>query len=153
MNNKFVYFLIVLFAVYCLFTYLLPYLRRKMRGEGVVYIDPKDLEKKISDKTDMLMIDIRPSVDFYDMFGHIDNAVNLPFEQFMVRLNETDGQLAGFRETPVVIIGLRDENRVFVAYQALKSKGFQDVSILNYGISQWLRQGLPTVERNVKKPL
>ncbi|MGN0905246.1 MAG: rhodanese-like domain-containing protein, partial [Alphaproteobacteria bacterium] len=130
----------------------IPYIRRMRRG-NVIYIEPKDLERKIAEGTDLLMIDIRPESDFYDMFGHIEGALNLPFEQFMVRLNETADRLAGFRETPVVLIGLRDENKVFLAYQAMKQKGFSDVSILNYGISQWLRQGLPTVERNAKKTI
>ena len=123
-----------------------------MRGPGVISIDPKDLEKKIASKTDLLMIDIRPKANFYDMFGHIDNAINLPFEQFMLRLNETADRLAGFKETPIVIIGLRDENKVFLAYRALRDKGFTDVAILNYGFSQWVRKGLPTVERNANKP-
>mgnify|MGYP000460809326 CR=1 FL=1 len=152
MDNKFINFLIAVIAVYCLFTYIIPYIRRMRRG-NVIYIEPKDLERKIAEGTDLLMIDIRPESDFYDMFGHIEGALNLPFEQFMVRLNETADRLAGFRETPVVLIGLRDENKVFLAYQAMKQKGFSDVSILNYGISQWLRQGLPTVERNAKKTI
>lgn len=99
----------------------------------------------------MLLIDIRSPSEFYNMFGHIDGAINLPFAEFMIRINETADRLAGFKEIPVVIIGLRDENSVFKAYRILKQKGFSDVSILNYGISRWLRQGLPTVERNVRK--
>ncbi len=152
MNANFTNVLIAVIAVFCLFTYIIPYIRRLMRGPGVIYIDPKDLEKKIASKTDLLMIDIRPKANFYDMFGHIDNAINLPFEQFMLRLNETADRLAGFKETPIVIIGLRDENKVFLAYRALRDKGFTDVAILNYGFSQWVRKGLPTVERNANKP-
>ena len=32
-------------------------------------------------------------------------------------LSETADRLAGFKETPIVIIGLRDENKVFLAYR------------------------------------
>ena len=128
-----------------------PYIRRLMRGKGVVYIEPEALEKQMAEKKDMLMIDLRSSVDFYGMFGHIDGAINLPFEAFMNRINETADKLAGFKETPIIIIGLRDEEEIFKAYTLLKQKGFTSVSILNYGISRWLRRGLPTVERNVRK--
>lgn len=151
MAGNFVIFLIISAAVYSFLLYGYPYVRRIMRGKGVVYIEPDALEKQMSSKKDMLMIDLRSSVDFYGMFGHIDGAINLPFEAFMVRINETADKLSGFKETPVVIIGVRDENEVFKAYTLLKQRGFSDVSILNYGISRWLKRGLPTVERNVHK--
>ena len=143
----FVAFVIVYFFV----MYGYPYIRRLMRGKNVVYIEPEAVEKQMSAKKDMLMIDLRSSVDFYGMFGHIDGAINLPFEAFMNRINETADKLAGFKETPVVVVGIRDEPEVFKAYTVLKQKGFTDVSILNYGVSRWLRRGFPTVERNVHK--
>lgn len=148
---KFSYYFVAFFALYFFVLYGYPYIRRLMRGKGVTYVEAEVLEKQISEKKDMLMIDIRSSVNFYGMFGHIDKAVNLPFEALMHRINETADRLAGFKETPIVIIGERDENEVFEAYTALKQKGFTDVSILNYGLSRWLRRGFPTVERNVKK--
>ena len=151
MNGNFVNFLIAAIAVYCFIAYVYPYLKRLLRGRDVIYIEPKTLAEYISQKKDMLLIDIRTSSEFYNMFGHIDGAINLPFAQFMIRINETADRLAGFKETPIVIIGLRDENSVSKAYKILKQKGFTDVSILNYGVSRWLRQGLPTVERNVRK--
>ncbi|MGN1080066.1 MAG: rhodanese-like domain-containing protein [Alphaproteobacteria bacterium] len=151
MNGNFVNFLIAAIAAYCLLFYVYPYLRRLLRGRDVIYIEPEMLAEQMDKKKDMLLIDVRSSSEFYNMFGHIDGAINLPFSEFMIRINETADRLAGFKEIPVVIIGLRDENSVFKAYQILKQKGFSDVSILNYGISKWLRQGLPTVERNVRK--
>ncbi len=151
MNGNFINFLIAAIVAYCFLLYVYPYLRRLMRGSGVIYIEPKTLEEHMAKKKDMLLIDLRTPSEFYNMFGHIDGAINLPFKEFMIRINETADRLAGFKETPIVLIGLRDENSVFKAYQALKQKGFTDICILNYGISRWLRQGLPTVERNVRK--
>ena len=113
MNGNFINFLIALIALYCFLFYIYPYFRRLLRGRNVIYIDPKDLEKQMSEKKDMLLIDIRDSSEFYNMFGHIDGAINLPFKEFMIRINETADRLAGFKETPIVIIGLRDENSVF----------------------------------------
>lgn len=151
MNGNFVIFLIVVITAYSIIAYVYPRFKRLLRGRDVVYIEPKTLEEYMSQKKDMLLIDIRTQAEFYNMFGHIDGAINLPFAQFMIRINETADRLAGFKETSIVIIGLSDENSVFKAYKILKQKGFSDVSILNYGISRWLRQGLPTVERNVHK--
>lgn len=151
MTGNFVPFLIAAVAVYFFVMYGYPYIRRLMRGKDVVYIEPEALKKRMDEKEDLLMIDLRSSVDFYGMFGHIDGAINLPFEAFMNRINETADKLAGFKETPIVIVGLRDESEVFKAYTVLKQKKFTNVSILNYGISRWLRHGLTTVERNVRK--
>ncbi len=151
MNQNFVTFILAATATCLLAFYVYPYLRRLLRGKEVLYIEPKLLEEYLSKKKDMLLIDIRPKADFYDMFGHIDKAINLPFNEFMKRINDVADSLAGFKETPIVLIGLRDEQKVFLAYKLLKQKGFVDVNILNYGLSQWLRQGLPTVERNAKK--
>ena len=119
MTGNFVVFLIASVTVYFFLMYGYPYVRRRMRGKDVVYIEPQALEKRMSEKKDMLMVDLRSSVEFYGMFGHIDGAINLPFEAFMVRIAETADRLAGFKETPVVLIGLRDENEVFKAYTTL----------------------------------
>lgn len=151
MTGNFVLFLVAASAVYFFIMYGYPRIARLIRGKNVVYIEPEALDKMMSAKKDMLMIDLRSSVEFYGMFGHIDGAINMPFEGFMIRISKTADRLAGFKETPVVLIGLRDESEVFKAYTALKQKGFSDVSILNYGISRWLKRGLPTVERNVHK--
>ena len=148
---KYSYAVLAIVALYFISMYGYPYIRRLLRGKDVVYIKSEDLEKQMSEKKDMLMIDLRSSVDFYGMFGHIDGAINLPFEAFMNRINETADKLAGFKETPIVVIGVRDEQEVFKAYTVLKQKGFSDVSILDNGISEWLRHAFPTVERNVHK--
>ena len=151
MNGNFVKFLIAALLLYGFIMYLYPYLRRLLRGKGIVYIEPKALEEQMAQKKDMLLIDIRTPSEFYNMFGHIDGAINLPFSEFMIRINETADRLAGFKEIPIVVIGLRDESKIFKAYKILKQKGFSDVRVLNFGISRWLRQGLTTVERNVHK--
>ena len=147
MNETFINFLVTGLAAFCLVFYIIPYITRLLRG-NVIYIEPKDLDEKIKSGEDLLMIDIRPGIDFTDMLGHIDGAVSLPYDILKTKLMETADQLAGFKDTPVVIIGLRDENKVFYAYKMLRDRGFSNVSILNYGLSQWMRQQYPTVERN-----
>lgn len=149
MNSNFWLYLAGVVATYYFLFHGIPLFRRLLRGK-VSYIDPKDLDEKIKAHEDLLMIDIRP--DFNDkMLGYINGSVSLPFETFMHRIAETADDLAGFKNVPVVIIGLRDENKVFLAYKTLKNKGFVNVSILNYGITQWLRVGLPTVRPHVQK--
>lgn len=151
MNGSFANFLIVAVVLYAFLKFAYPRLKRMARGKDVAYLPVETLAKQMAEKRDMLLIDIRTPQEFYNMFGHIDTAINLPFETFAVRLNETADRLVGFKQTPVVVIGLRDENAVFKAYKLLKRKGFEHAAILDNGVSQWLRRGFPTVERNVRK--
>ena len=148
--NSFVIGLIAVVLAYYAVVYWIPALRRKIRGKNAVFIPPRDLEKRMKDK-DLLVIDIRSKNDFCDLFGHIDRAVNLPCDELKLRLAETADRLAGFKEISVVVVGLRDEKAVYDAYDALKQSGFSDIAILDKGLAGWLRAGLPTVERNVKK--
>ncbi len=148
--NKFAIVLLSVVFVYYATVYLIPALRRKIRGKNAAFVAPADLEKKIK-SDDLLVIDIRDKNEFYNLYGHIDRAVNLPCDELKLKLAETADRLAGFKETPVVVVGLRDEKAVYDAYDALKQSGFADVAILEKGLAGWLRAGLPTVERNVKK--
>ena len=145
---KFGLFFLGAAVLFYIIFYAYPYVRRLMRGKDVNYIDPGVVQKNIEAQKDMLMIDIRSSVDYCGMFGHIDGAINMPFGELMVRINETADRLAGFKETPIIIIGSQDETEVFKAYTVLKQKGFSDVGILNYGIAGWLKASLPVVDRN-----
>lgn len=148
--NKFAIVLLSVVFVYYATVYLIPALRRKIRGKNAVFVAPADLEKKIK-SDDLLVIDIRDKAEFYNLYGHIDRAVNLPCDELKLKLAENADRLAGFKETPVVVVGLRDEKAVYDAYDVLKQSGFADVAILEKGLAGWLRAGLPTVERNVKK--
>lgn len=148
--NNFVIGLIVVVLAYHAVVHLIPALRRKIRGKNVVFISPRDLEKNMKNK-DLLIIDVRSKSEFYGLFGHVDGAINMPCAELKLRLAETADRLAGFKQTPVVIVGLRDEKAVYDACDALKQSGFSDVALLDKGLAGWLRAGLPTVERNVKK--
>ncbi|HBO59336.1 MAG TPA: hypothetical protein DD624_05450 [Alphaproteobacteria bacterium] len=149
MNSFAIGLLVVVFAYYAV-VHLIPALRRKIRGKNAVFVLPRDLEKNMKSK-DLLIIDIRGKNEFYGLFGHIDGAINLPCAELKLRLAETADRLAGFKQTAVVVVGLRDEKAVYDAYDALKQSGFADVALLDKGLAGWVRAGLPTVERNVKK--
>ena len=149
MKSPFLIATVSVIAAIAFLVYAVPLIKRLLRGKAD-YIDPKDLDARLKAHEDMLMIDIRK--EFNDpMLGYINGSVSLPFDRFLSRIAQTADELAGFKDVPVVIIGLRDENDVFRAYQCLKNKGFKKVSILNYGITQWLRVGLPTVRLHVEE--
>ncbi|MCQ2914163.1 MAG: rhodanese-like domain-containing protein [Alphaproteobacteria bacterium] len=150
MNNKFIQLLCVLAFLYFLFVHIIPAFNHKVRGKNVKFVSADDLNKQLSEKQDLLMIDIRTRDEFYNMFGHIDHAINLPYGEFLLKLSENIDSFTDFKNTKIVIIGLRDEKTIYDAYNAITQKGFNNVYVLEHGISNWLRAQYPTVERNVK---
>ena len=109
-----------------------------------------DLDLKIKSHAEMVMIDLR--TDYNDKFlGFINGTVSLPFAKFMNKIVNDADALAGFKQVPIVLIGIRDEKEIFLAYKALKERGFSDVCVLDNGITEWLRAKLPTVRPYVPK--
>lgn len=151
MQNYFFVALAVLIFVYFLFVRFIPTIRHKIYGKNVNFISPTELDKMFSDKKEILVIDIRSESEFYNLFGHIDHAINLPYSKFVLRFNEISDNLADFRDVFIIIVGLQEEKNIYNAYNFLKDKGLEKIFVLNKGMSGWLRAQLPTVERNVKK--
>ena len=150
MKSFFIGAIIFLTALWCLYFYIWPYIRRLMRGKDVIYVSPKDLDAKIKSHADLVMIDVRE--EFNDpILGYVNGSISLPYDRFMAKIAKDADSLAGFKEVPVVIIGERDENEVYYAYKMLKERGFTDVCILDKGVTQWLRDGLPTVRPHAPK--
>lgn len=144
MKSFFIWTIVILTAFWWLYFHIYPFFRRLLRGRGIAYVSPKTLDEKIKSHADLVMIDIRE--DFNDkIVGYINGSISLPYDKFMAKIAKDADSLAGFKDVPVVIVGLRDENESFYAYKTLKQRGFDDVSILDKGITQWLRDGLPTV--------
>ena len=150
MNSVFLYALLFLASVWIFYFHVLPFVRRLIRGKSVAYIAPKDLDLKIKSHAEMVMIDLR--TDYNDrVLGFINGTVSLPFAKFMNKIVNDADALAGFKQVPIVLIGIRDEKEIFLAYKALNERGFSDVCVLDNGITEWLRAKLPTVRPYVPK--
>lgn len=151
MQNNFFIALAVLVFVYFFIVRFIPAIRHKIYGKNVNFINPIELDKMFSDKKELLVVDIRSESEFYNLFGHIDHAINLPYNKFVLRFNEISDNLSDFKDVSIVIVGLQEEKNIYNAYNLLKEKGLDKIFVLNKGMSGWLRAQLPTVERNVKK--
>ena len=151
MQNNFFIALAVLIFIYFFIVYIVPAFRRKIYGKNVNFITPVELNKLFSSKQELLVVDIRSEGEFYNLFGHIDHAINLPYNKFVLRFNEISDNLTDFKDVTIVIVGLQEEKNIYNSYNLLKEKGLDKIYILDKGMSGWLRAQLPTVERNVKK--
>ncbi|HXA48362.1 MAG TPA: rhodanese-like domain-containing protein [Burkholderiaceae bacterium] len=86
-----------------------------------------------------LMLDVRAEEEFAK--GHLRDAKNIPIKQLASRVGEIDK----FKAKAVVVLcasGVQSSK----ASSLLKNAGFNDVHILDGGMTAWQTQGLPTVK-------
>ena len=104
------------------------------------YLSPKDINY-ISDsdliemqEIDYILLDVRTSDEFSS--GYIKNAINLDFysETFQNDILSIDKNL------PIVLY-CRTNNRSTKTANILKENGFKEISVLEGGITDWVKNG------------
>ncbi len=101
-------------------------------------IFPWDLEEKLTDSNDVLLIDITEPNEFSTV--HIKNAINVPRGILETACDwgyeDTLPELASARDRDVVLI-CRSGNRSALAAHTLQIMGFKNVSSLKTGLRGW----------------
>jgi rhodanese-related sulfurtransferase len=92
----------------------------KLKGINPCKLDINDLN--------IQMIDVRTEGEF--IINAIPNAVNIPFEELSQRLNEID------KNKPAVLI-CKVGRRAYSAYLQLQRMGYDNIAILDGGMSAW----------------
>lgn len=99
---------------------------------------PWDLEEKISQKSDLILLDVREPQEFAAL--HIQGSLNVPrgvLEQACDwDYDETVPELAAGREREVIVI-CRSGNRSVLAAHTMQRMGFKKVASLKTGIKGW----------------
>ncbi|MDP6374691.1 MAG: rhodanese-like domain-containing protein [Pseudomonadales bacterium] len=90
-------------------------------------------------REDAIVVDIREKKEFDN--GHIVDAINIPFAALETRIDE----LKKFRERPVVVMCKMGQH-AGSAGTMLRKNGFENVSRLTGGITEWRNQSLPVVK-------
>ncbi len=85
-----------------------------------------------------LVIDVRDKKEFDS--GHIVDAVNIPFAALNNRVNE----LKKHRDRPIVV-ACKMGQHAGTAGTILRKNGFDNVSRLTGGVTEWRNQSLPVV--------
>lgn len=86
-----------------------------------------------------LVIDVRDKKEFDS--GHIVDALNIPFAALDSRVNE----LKKHRERPIVV-ACKMGQHAGTAGAVLRKHGFDNVSRLTGGVTEWRNQSLPVVK-------
>lgn len=86
-----------------------------------------------------LILDVRSAEEFAT--GHLQNAKHIPLPELSTRLKEIEKS-----KTATVITVCERGARSASAASLLTKAGFEQVFILDGGVSAWKSQGLPTVK-------
>ncbi|MEO5375762.1 MAG: VTT domain-containing protein [Alphaproteobacteria bacterium] len=118
----------------------LPRLVRRWRGGAPdpSRMDVTALRLALDEGHDLCLVDVRDAADFTGEGGHVAGAVNIPLPELKTRMPE----LEDWRERPVAIM-CRTDKRSKVAIAALRQQGHAQVILVEGGMMEWTRRGLP----------
>jgi uncharacterized membrane protein YdjX (TVP38/TMEM64 family) len=115
--------------------------RLRQQRQPVPLISVPELKARLNDDKDILVLDVRGPNEYTGELGHILCSRNISVEELQRRL----GELAQDRERPITIV-CRTDRRSLTAAEILNRAGFSHVAVLQGGMVEWNRSGLP-VER------
>ncbi|WP_210365772.1 sulfurtransferase TusA family protein [Bacillus sp. REN3] len=87
-----------------------------------------ELSKKLESGEDLVILDVREQAEY--AFGHIPNAISIPFGELEARLAELN------KSKPIMVV-CRTGNRSDMASQTLSDNGFENVWNVVPGMSEW----------------
>jgi len=128
----------ILIMAFVAMKYVVP---RLMAG-GAPFVDAGDVNKRLQDGEEIVVLDVRTPGEFTGSLGHIPGAVNAPLAELAGRLSVSIGDFEGLKNEPVYVI-CRTANRSPNAARLLRKNGFTDVSVVKGGMVAWKRSGLP----------
>ncbi|MEH7441408.1 sulfurtransferase TusA family protein [Bacillus sp. JJ1122] len=91
-------------------------------------VSNEDVIKKLEANEDVVVLDVREPAEY--AFGHIPNALSIPFGELESRVSELD-------KTKTFLVVCRTGNRSDMASQTLASNGFENVWNVVPGMSDW----------------
>ena len=100
-------------------------------------VTPQELVNLVN-RDRAVVLDVRDAKDYSQ--GHIVDAVNVPHTSLATRLAE----LEKYKSRPIVV-ACKMGQHAGAAGTILRKSGFDNVSRLKGGITEWLNQNLPTV--------
>ncbi len=120
------------------FVLLLVLFVRNETRRGGRSVSPQELVDMVN-RHNAVVLDIRERKDF--QAGHIVEAVNIPNANLESRLDE----LKKYRDRPIVVACRMGQN-AGAAGTLLRKQGFENVSRLTGGMTEWRNQSLPVVK-------
>ena len=102
---------------------------------GAAKIDPSQLPQ-LQNRKSAIVVDIRNQDEFEN--GHIEQALNLPLDSIETNLKK----LNKYRGKPLILV-CQSGTRTAKAVGILKKNAFEDLYVLDGGLTSWSKENLP----------
>lgn len=109
------------------------------------WMDPRNLQKKLEDGEDILVVDVRTAEEF-EKDGHIEGSVNLPLSDLAYTLLANRDEFKKYGNQTVVVI-CRVGGRSTTAVTQLRKFGLKGAVMSRGGIEEWKRYGFPLIQK------
>jgi rhodanese-related sulfurtransferase len=116
---------------------LILFIRNELQRGGAT-ISAQQLVQLVNNDN-AVVVDVRDKSEFDQ--GHIVDAINIPYSNLDARAGELDK----YKERPLVVACKMGQHSG-TAGTILRKKGFENVSRLRGGITEWRGQNLPVVK-------
>jgi rhodanese-related sulfurtransferase len=113
-----------------------PRLSRRIRAKEPVWIEPDELQHRLSAGDQVIVLDVRERDEFESPPGHLPHAVNVP----LADLADRTSNLAQLKQ-PIVVVCKTDRRSARAAAELL-ARGLEDVAVLRGGTDAWHQRGL-----------
>ncbi len=143
--------LIICLAAILLFMWGIPKVLSSYIRSKETVINPLDLNTKLTEGEEIVLLDIRRKKDFNNFLGHIVQAINVPLDELAEMLGKESPMFNGLKEVPVIVIDQSDSLKGLKAAKLLRANGFTNVLLLDGGLIAWIKSKLPTTKLEVRK--
>jgi rhodanese-related sulfurtransferase len=109
---------------------------RRFHAQGPAWIEPDELQRRLSVGEPVVLLDVRQPDEFTSPPGHLPGAVNMP----LAGLADGMSDLARHKQ-PVVVVCKTDRRSARAAAELLAA-GLKDVAVLRGGTDDWHQRGL-----------
>ena len=114
--------------------------------QNVAEVFPWDMEQRMQENPDLLIVDVREAVEFSSM--RIVNSINVPRGILETACEydyeDTVPELVRARKTEIIVV-CRSGNRSVLAAHTMQQMGYNKVSSLKTGLRGWNDYELPLV--------
>ncbi len=125
--QKFMTISIIMFIAIAIYLYA----KQSKAAKDFDSITAEDVQKKINNKEDILLLDVRTTGEFNGPLGHIDGAVLVPVQV----LSDSIKKLEKYKDKEVIVY-CRSGNRSQNGTRIMLANGFKAVNMLG-GMKAW----------------
>jgi uncharacterized membrane protein YdjX (TVP38/TMEM64 family)/rhodanese-related sulfurtransferase len=113
-----------------------PRLFRRIRAKEPVWIEPDELQRRLSAGDRVMVLDVRQPNEFNSPPGHLPRAINVP----LAELADRTPDLARLKQSIIVVC--KTDRRSARAAAELLAHGVDDIAVLRGGTDGWHQRGL-----------